>query len=140
MGCIICFPTSAPSAVHPTMQPSVFLSLPQFFFDCSSEFILVHLSSFAWKPSESSYFYFSVFLSLANKIGLDYQVIGHKQMYHSSLRRPFFFRNDLRCIICINHPFYHDRGTKNSAGHFVGTSPDVQSGCPRPFLAKWRTF
>ena len=125
MGCIICFPTSAPSAVHPTMQPSVFLFL------CPSLSLIAHLSSyqfifsleFAWTPSESSYFYFSVFLSLAEKIGCDYQVIGHKQMCHSSIRRPFFFRNDLRCIICINHPFYHDRGTKKLSRTFCWYVP-----------------
>ena len=39
MGCIICFPTSAPSAVHPTMQPSVFLFL------CPSLSLIAHLSS-----------------------------------------------------------------------------------------------
>ena len=70
MGCIICFPTSAPLAVRPTMQPSVFLLL------CPSLSLIAHLSSssleFAWKPSKSSFFYFSVFLSLAEKIGCDY--------------------------------------------------------------------
>ena len=40
MGCIICFPTSAPSAVHPTMQPSVFLFL------CPSLSLIAHLSSY----------------------------------------------------------------------------------------------
>ena len=39
---------------------------------------------------------------------------ANKYICHSSLRRPFYFRNDPWCIICINHPLYHDRETEKN--------------------------
>ena len=77
----------------------------------SYQFILVH-QNYAWKPSES--FHIFTFLSFCcQQMRLDGKVIiSHQQMCHSSLRHPFYFRNELRCIICINHSYYHERETE----------------------------